>query len=208
MGKREIATVEDDAIYDQVLALLQQEFEGSQDRIRARLELDPSASREKSLAAIVDGKVVSHLQILPREMRVGRSMVSVAGVADVATIPAERGKGHVQALIEAALPRMVSGRFGISMVFSDEAEPFGSLGWSQFPVSTYVADVSEGWGGVTDPGIRRMKPEDDLIWVAALHGEYGSAYAGPLVRSLGWWSGNVTWMLENPESSVVLERQG
>ncbi len=208
MGNREIATVDDDAIYDQVLALLEQESGGSQDWIRARLELDPSSSRENSLAALVDGKVVSHLRILPREMRVGRSMVSVAGVADVATIPAERGHGHVRALLEAALPRMASAGFGISMVFSDETEPFGSLGWNPLPVTTYVADVIAGRSGASDPGIRPLKPEDDLIWVAALHGEYGSGYAGPFVRSLGWWSGNVTWMLERPESSVVLEREG
>ena len=62
--------------------------------------------------------------------------------------------------------------------------------------------------GAAPPGVRRMDPENDLAWAAAVHGGYGSSYSGPLVRSLGWWSGNMKWMRENPEASFVLERNG
>ena len=209
MKAPEIRNAEDDGLFEQSLALLERVFGESRSYYRQARELDPLVERRDSLVAVVDGRVAGYLQVLPREMRVGRAILRVAGLACLAIDPAERGKGHESALIEAALHHVACGRYHLSIVFADSDGPYGESGWETLPVDTYVACLDgSGAAGPPPPGVRPMDPASDLAWVAAIHGGYGSAHSGPLVRSLGWWSGNMKWMLENPESSLVLERAG
>ncbi|MCY3802489.1 MAG: GNAT family N-acetyltransferase [Chloroflexi bacterium] len=209
MTARTIRNTEDDDLFERSLGLLERVFGESRSYHRDVRELDPLVERRDSLVAVVDGRVVGHLQVLPREMRVGRAILRVAGLACLAVDPAERGKGHERALIEAALRQVMRGGYHLAMVFAADDAPYGEFGWETLPVDTYVARLDwAGQVGTAPPGVRRMDPENDLAWVAAVHGGYGSSCSGPLVRSLGWWSGNMKWMRENPESSFVLERSG
>ena len=208
MMDRDILSAEDDGIFEQALALLEIVHGGSRSLYRDIRELDPVVERRDTLVAVVDGLVVGHLQVLPREMRVGRSVLRVAGLALLAVNPAELGNGHEQALIQAALRRIASDGYHLSLVFAESDDPFGEFGWETLPVQMYVADLDDLGEQPATPGVRRMNPASDLAWIAAVHGNYGSAYSGPLVRSLGWWSGNMKWMPENPESSFVLVRDG
>ncbi len=209
MTAREIRDAEDDGLFEQSLALLERVFGESRSHYREVRDLDPLVERRDSLVAVVDGRVAGYLQVLPREMRVGRAILRVAGLACLAIDPAERGKGHERALIEAALRHVDRGRYHLSIVFAGAGEPYGEFGWETLPVDTYVACLDEaGEAGPAAPGVRRMDRASDLAWVAAVHGGYGASYSGPLVRSLGWWSGNMKWMRENPESTLVLERNG
>ena len=209
MTARRIRNTEDEDIFEQSLALLELVFGESRSYHRDVRDLDPLVERSDSLVAVVGGRVVGHLQVLPREMRVGRAILRVAGLACLAVDPAERGKGHERALIEAALRHVMRGGYHLAMVFAADDAPYGEFGWETLPVGTYVARLDEsGEVGPAPPDVRRMDPVGDLAWVAAVHGGYGSSYSGPLVRSLGWWSGNIKWMRENPDSSFVLERNG
>ncbi|MCY4108105.1 MAG: GNAT family N-acetyltransferase [Chloroflexi bacterium] len=209
MTARTIRNTEDDDLFEQSLELLGRVLGESLSYYRKARELDPLVERSDSLVAVIDGRVVGHVQVLPREMRVGRAILRVAGLSCLAVDPAEHGKGHVRALIEAALRHVMRGGYHLAMVFAADGGPYGEFGWETLPVDTYVARLDEsGEVGSAPPGVRRMDPVDDLAWVAAVHGGYGSECSGPLVRSLGWWSGNMKWMRENPESSFVLERNG
>ena len=208
MTARTIRNTEDDGLFEQSLELLERVFGESRSYYRMVRELDPLVERSDSLVVVVDGRVVGHLQVLPREMRVGRAILRVAGLACLAVDPAEHGKGHERALIEAALRHVMSGGYHLAMVFAADDAPYGEFGWETLPVDTYVARLGEsGEMGPAPPDVRRMDPVGDLAWVAAVHGGYGSSCSGALVRSLGWWSGNMKWMREDPESSFVLERR-
>lgn len=50
-----------------------------------------------------DGCIVAHLAVQLRAVRLGDDLVTIAGIADVATDPAHRAKGHAAALLQAAL---------------------------------------------------------------------------------------------------------
>ena len=209
MTARTIWNTEGDDLFEQSLELLERVFGEGRSYYRKVRELDPLMERRDSLVAVVDGRVVGHLQVLPREMRVGRAILRAAGLACLAVDPAEHGKGHERALIEAALRQVMCGGYHLAMVLAADDAPYGEFGWETLPVDTYVARLDEsGQVGPAPPGVRLMDPVGDLAWVAAVHGGYGSSCSGPLVRSLGWWSGNVKWMREDPESSFVLERHG
>ncbi len=50
-----------------------------------------------------DGRIVAHLAVQLRAVRLGDTLTTVAGIADVATHPDHRGKGHAATLLRAAL---------------------------------------------------------------------------------------------------------
>ncbi|MFM7444758.1 MAG: GNAT family N-acetyltransferase [Tabrizicola sp.] len=52
---------------------------------------------------IREDRIIAHLAVQLRAVRIGEDLVTVAGIADVATDPDHRGKGHAAALLQAAL---------------------------------------------------------------------------------------------------------
>jgi predicted N-acetyltransferase YhbS len=47
--------------------------------------------------------LIAHLAVQLRAVRLGDQLLTIAGIADVATDPAHRGQGHAAALLQAAL---------------------------------------------------------------------------------------------------------
>lgn len=52
---------------------------------------------------IRDQHIIAHLAVQLRAVRLGRDLVTIAGIADVATDPDHRGKGHAAILLQAAI---------------------------------------------------------------------------------------------------------
>ncbi|HLQ17860.1 MAG TPA: GNAT family N-acetyltransferase [Tabrizicola sp.] len=50
-----------------------------------------------------DDRIVAHLAVQLRAVRLGDGLVTIAGIADVATDPDHRGKGHAATLLQSAL---------------------------------------------------------------------------------------------------------
>lgn len=50
-----------------------------------------------------DGQIVAHLAVQLRAVRLGNDLLTVAGIADVATHPDHRGQGHAARLLQAAI---------------------------------------------------------------------------------------------------------
>lgn len=50
-----------------------------------------------------DRQIIAHLAVQLRAVRLGGDLVTIAGIADVATDPGHRGKGHAATLLQAAL---------------------------------------------------------------------------------------------------------
>ncbi|NHB76026.1 GNAT family N-acetyltransferase [Rhodobacter calidifons] len=50
-----------------------------------------------------DQRIIAHLALQLRAVRLGEALVTIAGIADVATDPDHRGRGHATRLLQAAL---------------------------------------------------------------------------------------------------------
>lgn len=50
-----------------------------------------------------EGRIIAHLAVQLRAVRLGDSLATIAGIADVATDPDHRGRGHAADLLQAAL---------------------------------------------------------------------------------------------------------
>ena len=66
--------------------------------VRSLRRTKPSECRNRRVAED-DGKVVAYLEIVPKEIYVGRSLLSVGGIAGVCTDPSARMKGYGRALM-------------------------------------------------------------------------------------------------------------
>lgn len=50
-----------------------------------------------------EGRIIAHLAVQLRAVRLGDDLVTIAAIADVATDPDHRGRGHAATLLQAAL---------------------------------------------------------------------------------------------------------
>ena len=65
------------------------------------------------------GQIVAHMALQCRAMRLGGRLITVAGLAEVATHPDHRGKGHAQALLQAAIGTAKAARADHLLLFGD-----------------------------------------------------------------------------------------
>jgi len=84
-----------------------------------------------------DGRLVSHVGVLERTIRVDGQPLHVAGVYSVMTRPAERGRGYASAALEDAAvfmrDELPAAGHGL-LICIDERVPFyGRLGWERVP---------------------------------------------------------------------------
>jgi GNAT superfamily N-acetyltransferase len=98
-------------------------------------EWTPAAERPWRFLVWDDDRLVAHVGVMDRTIRVGGEPLEVAGVYSVMTRPADRGKGYASAALRRAaefmrdeLPRAQHGL----LVCIDERVPFyGRLGWQR-----------------------------------------------------------------------------
>ena len=65
------------------------------------------------------GQIVAHMALQFRAMRLAGRLITVAGLAEVATHPDHRGKGHAQALLQAAIGTAKAARVDHFLLFGD-----------------------------------------------------------------------------------------
>lgn len=84
----------------------------------------------------MDDQLVGHLDLLEREIRIGTSIIRVAGIGGVITKQEWRGRGFASQLMESAHKFMVNNLdcdFGLLMCDEKVVPFYQSLGWKLIP---------------------------------------------------------------------------
>ena len=171
-----------------------------------RHALDPSYRIQNTFLVILGGEVVSHLRLVPREMRIGRSLLRVAIVADLVTAPEHEGHGHARTALDAALEAARGERYHLALLFSEINNFFQDLGWTQWCRPTFTFDIHAD--SVVDvPDCVRAYKSSDFGPMMAIHGFFGSSYSGPLLRSIAWWKADLQRYVDGGDVLVV-DNQG
>ncbi len=76
------------------------------DRFRGYIHGDSSYRLDQTRVVVVEGKVVTTLRNWERRLRIGSSIVRMAGVGGVGTHPEHRGRGYASALMRDAAESM------------------------------------------------------------------------------------------------------
>jgi predicted acetyltransferase len=90
------------------------------DLYRTRMDYqtkDPYYKPEHSRIIRVAGRVVSHVSIIEKYMKIGRAVVKVAGIGDVYTHPEHRKKNFSRILMEDAINYMKQNQYPLTMLY-------------------------------------------------------------------------------------------
>ncbi len=150
-------------------------------------EVDPGFRRELSYVAEVDGRIVSHVQVVEKRLRTTLGIVEAAGIANVSTDPEFRRKGLASALLRRA---QSSSALRSSALFTGYASGpqriYQRLGFTDVALSRRFRAPLDDLRPPPSSGIKVV--EGDVSWeVVELYEAKGEGYACWPVRSEIEW---------------------
>jgi predicted acetyltransferase len=151
----------------------------------------PDHDSANRLVARLAGRIVGHVEIVPRSVRIGGSTVQAAVLDRVAVLPECRGAGHGQRLVRAAEERMR--QMGVAVAFSRTriAPSFHELGWSVLGrdcatpgrPTAILSRLLEGPKRDGEPVTMRQWRHVELPAILRIFTQNASRFVGPLDRS-------------------------
>lgn len=104
-----------------------------------------------------DGQIVAHLAVQLRAVRLGEDLLTIAGIADVATDPDHRGLGHAATLLQAAIATARQSQASHVLLFGT-AKLYPAAGFRPIRNPLTYIDLT----GARSGQIHRNQPEDHL----------------------------------------------
>lgn len=169
---------------------------------------DPWFQLEYTRCAFEGRRMVSALQIVRREVRVGQVTLTLGGIANVGTVPAYRSKGYSTQLLRDAITVMENDGFDLSMLFTGIHGFYARLGWEVAPVKVMSAeirpDLPEPEGGY------RIRPlaDADLEALCICYEQCNAGRSLTVVRSPAYLRGWTGWDEHTPDDVYVAEAAG
>lgn len=116
----------------------------------------------------VDGRIVSFLEVVPRSMYIGRSLLAIAGIGGVVTDPNHRKKGYNRALLDDTIEFMTEERYDLSILYGIPGY-YHKFGYEVVMADYYVTlsppDHPGGWSSFAASAVRK----DDLPALCRLY---------------------------------------
>ncbi|MEU9607123.1 GNAT family N-acetyltransferase [Streptomyces sp. NPDC048057] len=161
----------------------------------------------RTLVAVDGDDVVSALHYQPRPLRSATGTVERVGcVGSVATLPRARGRGHVRALLAAAVHAMTADGCAWSLLFTDTPGVYEGEGWQTFSRPTWHGPPA---GPATRPAPEvhvRPARAADRAPLAALHDAYDAHRPLTTVRTADDWAHRLpAWYAPVTTDTLVAE---
>jgi len=157
---------------------------------------DPWFKPEYTRVVEEDGRLVSLVQIVRREVRVGCSTLVMGGIANVGTIPAYRGRGFSSAAMKSSVEVMAADGMHFGMLWTGINPFYERLGWATVRLTASTAKLKRRLPRFSTPYHVRAYRDDDAPAVLAIYDEFNSRRSLTTVRTLDYWRGFAT----SPES--------
>ena len=166
---------------------------------------DPGFCPENSRIAVVDGEVVSVVQIFDRQMLIGGTSVRLGGLGSVGTRPAHRGRGYNTAVLRDSVEYMEREGYDLSLLFTGINGFYGRVGWQTFQhVYEMTLRMPNPAPAIRFDGeIRPIRWDEDLDAVIAIHEATNRDATGPTVRTRAFWEAHRIWFPFEPDRFLV-----
>jgi GNAT superfamily N-acetyltransferase len=137
--------------------------------------------------AVLNGKIVSAVQICKRIVPCGEFRLTMGGIANVATLPEYRGKGYNTECLRRALSVMEADAMDFSLLFTHIHDFYARVGYSTVGRSSLVGTIREDFTpGETRYAVREAKPED-LPAIRAVYDAYNYLRPIAVQRYEAYW---------------------
>nr|MDO8133267.1 GNAT family N-acetyltransferase [Candidatus Njordarchaeum guaymaensis] len=165
-------------------------------------ELDPGFRKDLAFVAEKDGKIISHVQVIVREMTVGSGAeLQVAGIGNVSTLQEHRREGYSTRVMTHALEVAKEKGFPTSALFAGQQAPahtmYQKLGFTDLylPVMLFRgAKTPLRWNNEqatltkSEPRVRiRESDEDDDTSLLQIYEKNCKRYNGLVIRDMKIW---------------------
>ncbi len=163
---------------------------GQHERYWQYLRGDNSYRLSQTRVVVVNDRVVSTLRVWERRIRVGASLVTMAGIGGVCTHPKYQGVGYASALMRQTIGYLKTRGYDLGVLFTIIPEEFyHRLGWTSFPLKGFQIrcnsvsrlESQSSWR------VRAFNVEKDLGGVAKIHDIVNSQQSGSISRTRAYW---------------------
>ncbi|HEX6480478.1 MAG TPA: GNAT family N-acetyltransferase [Ktedonobacteraceae bacterium] len=161
---------------------------------------DTSYRPEHSWVVERNGRLLSHLRIYDRWIRVGRAKLHIAGVGNVITAQDARGHGYSGQIMRVMLPVLDQEGYAYSLLGTHIPHLYGRYGW--VPVEQDLLQA------VLPPSILgevRITPfqEGDLPAIMRLYETTNAGRTGTTIRTPEYWREQSSWLHEDQDGFLV-----
>jgi predicted acetyltransferase len=182
-----------------------------------QLRLDTGYSPEQSFFVMEEGRIVSNVRVIRKEMLVGEAVAVMGGIGDVVTDPAFRRKHYATACLQEALRFMEERAYHLSALGTGICDFYRRLGW-EIAVPRYSVNVNARAASslpVEGYEIEVFRPEM-LPEVMRLFEEENAGRTCAVVRSEAYWraqmelsmkgqlEGPTGFLKEHPDGFLVM----
>ncbi len=151
----------------------------------------PEHDSANRLVARLAGRIVGHVEVVPRDLLIGQASVRGAVIDRVAVLPECRGAGHGQRLVQAAEERMRQSGAVVAFSRTRIAPSFHELGWSVLGRDSatpgrptdILARLLEGPQRAGEAVTMRQWRHVELPAILRIYKQNASRYIGPLDRN-------------------------
>lgn len=188
----EIRAVREDEIEEtlelQRMVFRPDEGPGALERYRTYVRDDPGYRMEQSRVLLADGRIVAHLRVWDREIRVRGSVLLAGGIGSVLTHPDYRGRGYARALMRDTETYLLNAGHDVGLLFTIIGTPFyRALGWTPIPLPTFAINLASEPEDRPSTHLRALDADRDLDAVMAIYQRCSGSLTGPEVRPKQYW---------------------
>ncbi|TMD47830.1 MAG: GNAT family N-acetyltransferase [Chloroflexi bacterium] len=157
---------------------------------------DSSYRPEQSWVVEQHGRLLSHLRIYDRWIRVGQAKMHIAGIGNVITAQDARGQGYSGQIMRAMLPVLQLEGYAYSLLWTHIPQLYARYGWA--PIEQ---DLVRAVLPVDVENSARIAPlqASDLPAVMRLYEAANAERTGTAIRTPEYWREQSTWLQETPE---------
>lgn len=189
---------------DDFLAVLCEAFGLPNGPARRLFYDDPYFDINLKRVLVVDGRVVSCLTIVPVEMRVGAAVVRMGGIAGVATLESDRGRGYGTQIVQETVADLSRMGFAVAGLMAAEQGFYDRMGWDGCGGAYRLRVPRAQLPPYRDADLVRDGTPADGLALARLHAPVWAARTGAFRRDHARWK----YILRQVRICAVYERDG
>ena len=166
---------------------------------------DKTLETSDTRVLVRDRKILSSVQVFRRTMYVKGKKLTFGGIGNVATLPAQRGKGYAGMVLQNALNYIKGKKLRMALLsttINGYYEKFGFTTIKRHLVSIDLPEMQK------HPEVRAFDQRRDLNAVMSLYKKYNDKGTGPVVRDSKYWHSQLDFCGEDKDLFFVYEGGG
>ena len=164
--------------------------EAAHPRYWSYIHEEPTYRLDQSRIVFDQGRIVAHLRVWDRCIRLRGEVLRVGGIGSVMTHPECLGQGYASALLRDTEDYLLEGGYDLGMLFTIIGTAFyDRLGWIPIALPTFVLPPAQILPmGSLEGRIRPLDASQDLLTVKTLYDQYTATMDGVETRPQAYWT--------------------